>query len=434
MKYCEHCDEQYPSEYSFCKTCGNTLVQFAGNVRVCPDCGTGSPEAYSFCQACGHSLRTAGLASGLRATGFQLAAEDVNSAPLPATPAATDDDNTDPLPDIEARLPPIVAPFESLRPNEPPPLPPRPVDAPIYRGSSPEVSYAPSVESATVTKKGRSGRLLLVAAACVLVAGVALSVGGALWVRSRGFPGVETPTSPANSGPPVAPPGMVYVPGGSLLLGTDSGDEFERPAHKVTLEPFFIDVYEVTCEEYARFAAETKHPVPARWKGGKPADPKLPVTGVNWDDAVAYAKWAGKRLPTEAEWELAARGNEGRKYAWGNDWNPNAANAGPASAKKLVAVGSHPEGVSAFGAHDMIGNAWEWTSTDLQPYPKGRISYPEGGPRKVIRGGCWRSAVDEATGTYRGAWYPRGNHDFGDTGFRCVKDLTATGATSEAQP
>ena len=118
MKYCEQCDEQYPSEYAFCKTCGSSLANFEGTVRICPSCGTGSPEVYRFCQACGSSMSTAGLASGVRAPGFQLAGDNIASAPLPLKPIGSDDEDTDPLPELDEVRPPIVAPFESLRPEE----------------------------------------------------------------------------------------------------------------------------------------------------------------------------------------------------------------------------------------------------------------------------------------------------------------------------
>src|SRR5688572_1012757 len=126
---------------------------------------------------------------------------------------------------------------------------------------------------------------------------------------------------------------MAYVPGGDFTMGRDDGDEYERPAHLVTVKPFFIDLNEVTNEDYEKFVKEKGYQPPASWKTGTYPEGagRLPVTGVNWEDANAYAAWAGKRLPTEEEWEFAARGADGRTYPWGNEWQPGQANADKAN-------------------------------------------------------------------------------------------------------
>jgi len=217
---------------------------------------------------------------------------------------------------------------------------------------------------------------------------------------------------------------MVFVQGGTFLMGDEAGDEYERPAHTVTVESFFLDETEVTREAYATFLAATGRKAPSGWRDRVPPEgtSKYPVTGVTWDDADAYAKWAGKRLPTEAEWEYAARGTDGRQYAWGDDWKSEHANAFTSSASRLTDVGSYPEGRSPFGALDMCGNAWEWTASRLEPYPNGKLPTPPAKNEMIIRGGCWKSDGSQATTTYRWGWLARGARDYSDTGFRCAKD------------
>lgn len=227
------------------------------------------------------------------------------------------------------------------------------------------------------------------------------------------------------TGSPTAPAGMVYVPGSEFMMGRDDGDEYERPAHKVTVKPFFIDQYEVTNEDYAKFVKATNHRVPSNWiNGNYPGDSShKPVTGVTWDDATAYAKWSGKRLPTEEEWEFAARGTDGRRYPWGNEWESGNANANDAN-KGLVDIGSY-KGESPFGVRDMVGNAWEWTASKLAAYPGGQLSTQMTGDIRVIRGGSYTESKDEATTTFRRGYPARGNYDYGNTGFRCVKDVSS---------
>lgn len=271
----------------------------------------------------------------------------------------------------------------------------------------------------------------------VLIALVVLMVGVVFWWMNRSDqPALEEITS--NTGPAQAsnqqstgvspstetvsssaPAGMVYVPGGTFEMGRDGYDEYERPAHKITVNPFFIDITEVTNEEYQRFVNETGHRAPTHWQGGKfPVnEARLPVVNVSWDDANAYAKWAKKRLPTEAEWEFAARGTDGRIYPWGNNWNPAAGNAGRENGGRISEVGRFPNGASPFGALDMCGNVWEWTSSNLLSY----IDAKEIAPGKVIRGGAFDAPSARATTTYRGVLPPDRLRE--KTGFRTVRDV-----------
>ena len=238
------------------------------------------------------------------------------------------------------------------------------------------------------------------------------------WIWQSGLR--EKPVAP---GPPQPPSGMTYVASGSFTMGRDGGDPAERPAHPVAVKPFFIDLYEVTNQDYLKFVEATGYQAPATWGGKYAVDSALkPVTGVNWDDARAYAKWANKRLPTEEEWEFAARGSDGRVYPWGNSWQPNGANAGGAS--RDLAIGGFYKATSPVGAFDMVGNAWEWTASDMRPYPGGTLpANLTGANLKVIRGGSYESANDSATATYRTGWPASGARTYAQTGFRCAADV-----------
>ncbi len=218
---------------------------------------------------------------------------------------------------------------------------------------------------------------------------------------------------------------MYYVPGGDFTMGRDrgdGGDEYESPAHRVTLQPFFIDLYEVTCEDYEKFIKQTGHAAPAGWTGGSypPDAARKPVTGVTWDDANAYAKWADKRLPTEEEWEFAARGENGLRYPWGNAWQTGSANANQAG-QGMREVGSFT-GKSPYGLFDMVGNAWEWTASSMKAYPGGQLLKPQQDDEKVIRGGSWQSNSEQATTTFRAGWHARSAKTYSETGFRCARD------------
>lgn len=189
------------------------------------------------------------------------------------------------------------------------------------------------------------------------------------------------------------PPGMAYVPAGEAILGTDDPDvdEDAHPARRVFLPAFYIDKTEVTNAEFAKFKPDHKV-----LKG----EENLPATGVTYADAAAYAKWAGKRLPTNDEWEKAARGTDGRIYPWGNQWDKTkvAARAKRPSTlpcgaySRVRPVGSVPAGVSPYGCLDMAGNAWEWIS-DL---------YKNDPNRRILRGGAVGYG-ERATRTYHRA-------------------------------
>jgi formylglycine-generating enzyme required for sulfatase activity len=230
------------------------------------------------------------------------------------------------------------------------------------------------------------------------------------------------PAPPPTPAPPVAPEGMVYVPGGAYTIGRDDGDPISRPARSVTLPPFFIDRTEVTNAEYKKFIDATGRKAPSDWKDGSYPDGRdnWPVTNVSWQDATAYAEWIGKRLPTEAEWEAAARGTDKRIYPWGNEWRPGITNVGT---KGITEVGQYKDSASPAGALDMIGNVWELTADEFKLYPGSTAALP---PKKmpgikyyVIRGGAFDSEMPNDA-TRRG--FLEIDKGYDKTGFRLVKD------------
>lgn len=163
---------------------------------------------------------------------------------------------------------------------------------------------------------------------------------------------------------------MVFVPGGVFTVGDDQDQQFAAPAHKVRLSSYYIDQHEVTVGQFHRFLSETSYRgrPPTTWPPIADAERDIveprPMVMVNADDARAYAEWAGKQLPTEAQWESAARSSDGRVYPWGNE-APNYAK--PRAPRQIDAVMAFPEDRSAYGAFDMAGNALEWTTDIFDP-------------------------------------------------------------------
>jgi formylglycine-generating enzyme required for sulfatase activity len=233
------------------------------------------------------------------------------------------------------------------------------------------------------------------------------------------------------------PEGMVLVRGGVFRMGREDGAELERPVHEVRVAPFFIDRTEVTNEQYLRYARATGVSPPRHWSGGMypTGRSQFPVVNVSWDDAKAFAEWAGKRLPSEAEWEFAARGLDGRFYPWGNDWNSLNSNSGQSAETSrdagLVRVGSFPGGLSPFGVADMSGNVWEWTSDKLISYTGGAGGTRQMEEGRVIRGGAYDTSPEHSTTTFRGV-VPEAN-GYDKTGFRCVRSVQSS-ALSDSKP
>jgi len=232
--------------------------------------------------------------------------------------------------------------------------------------------------------------------------------------------GAEAPTAP-----PVAEM-MVEIPAGEFTMGNDAGDDDEKPAHTVPLEAFEIDMFEVTNADFAKFVEETGYQTGAEkageagWRAYAEGKDNHPVVKVTWNDANAYCEWAGKRLPTEAEWEKAARGTDGRTYPWGNDWDPAKANTKESGFRGTVAVGSFAEGASSYGVFDMAGNVWEWTADWYQAYPDSAYQSEYFGEKfKVTRGGGWFQEEKLVTTYNRSATDSSAAND--DLGFRCAR-------------
>ena len=221
---------------------------------------------------------------------------------------------------------------------------------------------------------------------------------------------------------------MVLVPAGEFTMGSTLGDD-EKPMRRVYLNAFYMDTFEVTVGQYARYLEVTDMEEPPDWSiMTQPQHQRRPVVNVSWEDAVNYCKWAGKRLPTEAEWEKAARGTDGRIYPWGNEAPTRLhANYGRKewdNHQALTPVGSFEEGKSPYGIYDMAGNAWEWVFDwyDHDYYKKGPKNNPIGpakGDGKVVRGGSWLYVPEFLRSAHRFDAQPT-NRLFG-YGFRCAK-------------
>ena len=247
------------------------------------------------------------------------------------------------------------------------------------------------------------------------------------------------------------PPGMVLIPAGPFVMGSNAEDverkavdyglvtpwfSDEHPERRVALTAYYLDRYEVTAAEYRTFVSATGRPAPPGWTGRRhpPGLARHPVVSVTWTDADAYCRWAGKRLPTEAEWERAAGGTKGRPYPWGDRFELGRANVGGARNGTTV-VGSYPTGRSPEGVHDLVGNVWEWTADRYGPYP-GHPNPKSFGktarPARVLRGTSWSGIghfspevqldilAHNARGSFRFSTDPEGR--LNDVGFRCAKN------------
>jgi len=203
--------------------------------------------------------------------------------------------------------------------------------------------------------------------------------------------------------------------------------ENEKPGGKLYLGGFSIDKHEVTVADYKKCVEAGKCSTDDLTKWGEynwgiVGRGDHPINFVDWKQAKAYCAWAGKRLPTEAEWEKAARGTDGRIYPWGDEWDSSRAHVDTRRGRGTLSVGSYASGVSPYGVYDMAGNVWEWTNSLDKPYPykadDGRED-PNPSGRRVLRGGSWGGTAERARASDRGWGDPVLR--VGDVGFRCAK-------------
>ncbi len=260
-------------------------------------------------------------------------------------------------------------------------------------------------------------RTLLKAGA--IAAGAALQRAG--WTAATVAPSLQTALRAADE------EDMVVIPAGPFLMGTSEENAVrlarehgyhpswlrgETPERRVALPAYAIDRYPVTNAQFARFCEATGHEVPTHWSGPKPAERlwNHPVVTVNRADALAYAAWAGKRLPTETEWEKAARGPDGLAYPWGNAFEPEACCWNRTFADGTMPVDAHPKGASPYGVMDLAGNVAEWCAD-------GPVS-----GAAFARGGCFltRSPLHLRAASRFLSGFDRKRSSY--FGFRCVKE------------
>ena len=249
---------------------------------------------------------------------------------------------------------------------------------------------------------------------------------------------------------PAAQGEMLLIPAGSFLMGTSRPGIPRKPQRQVYLRAYELDRTEVTLGQFARFVTATGYrppfvaeawAAPYNWAGGEP--PRgygdHPVTLVNWYDAAAYCRWAGKRLPTEAEWEKGARGTDGRRFPWGDTWDGAACNHGRGGPdnyddsdghETTAPVGSYPRGRSPYGLEDMFGNAWEWTADWYSEtwdqvragQHDGNLADPRGpasGYQRVVRGGSFFFNLEQDWAVEPMFMFPGTRRK--STGFRCAR-------------
>ncbi|MBX3237036.1 MAG: formylglycine-generating enzyme family protein [Nitrospiraceae bacterium] len=230
--------------------------------------------------------------------------------------------------------------------------------------------------------------------------------------------------------PPDGRSGMVLIPSGAFTMGSDKGEDDERPMHQVSLDSFYIDRTEVTVSQYADFLRLEHADPPFKWHEARESSHgNKPVVGIDWFDAREYCRWRGGRLPTEAEWEKAARGTDGRTYPWGEE-HPTKAHVNAGQTKwvgydSLARAARYERGKSPYGVYDMAGSLWEWVAdwydqAYYQSAPRNNPPGPAAGPLRVLRGGAWNNDSRAIRAANRAAYAPNARRN--DVGFRCAKN------------
>lgn len=239
----------------------------------------------------------------------------------------------------------------------------------------------------------------------------------------------QAEASPTPTEPPKPIEDMIEIPAGPFIFGNDNSEPNETPAQTIDLPAFAIDHFEVTNDDFSLFVAATGYETEAErsgdhktWRSYTEGAGNHPVVKVSWNDAQAYCQWLGKRLPTEAEWEKAARGPDGNLFPWGNTFDPTLANIKASGIRGTVAVGSFSGGASVYGVEDLAGNVWEWTADPYQAYPNSTyVDNFYSDELRVTRGGGWFDEEAQVLSTNRSAAAPDSAND--DLGFRCVSDV-----------
>lgn len=262
-----------------------------------------------------------------------------------------------------------------------------------------------------------------------ILCSVAILIGSLALIGCSEPPPPE-PVVPEDLPPPPPKPGdMVLIPAGEFMMGNDDVPKnaagLETPAHKVTMDkPYYIDVFEVTNGQWIKFLTESRTKVESNWRPmysiGKE---DFPVSNLTLDDAKAYCEWAGRRLPTEAEWERAARGPENFSFPWGNVYDPSKSNTNDMNFNGLVEVGSFETDKSGYGVYDMMGNVQEWTSERLRPYPKSKARNNPAFTGRfrlyALRGSSFAFKGSSMNLMTRSGYPAKAQYG---TGFRCAKD------------
>lgn len=277
--------------------------------------------------------------------------------------------------------------------------------------------------------------------ATIMILGIG---GGLFWLSNNGLFAAPAPTSTATRVAPTITPTptldlAIYIPAGEFQMGSENGDSDERPVHTVYLDAYWIDATEVTNTKYKVCVQDGACEPPGGDNFSNSQYDNHPVVSVSWYDAQAYCEWAGGRLPTEAEWEKAARGTDGRAYPWGESFDCGWANADDETSQddyvvpgvphcdgydRTSPVGGYENGVSPYGLYDMAGNVWEWVADwyDNNYYdnsPDSNPSGPSSGNYKVMRGGAWNITDDGLRSAVRGWNFP--SFTLNNLGFRCAR-------------